>query len=238
MNHIISSEIYILDPLSSEDISAIETALEKKIPEPLRSLLVKVGFLQNAISGDWPLSAQEFIEMQKWIPDGYTAFINDGAGNCYVTSDQGGLHLWDHEINRICNTEYDFISFIDNSLRDPEPINSLSWRVQMAFDAKDDEKVMSALSKYFCIHVVGQWTFKDISPAGVSTYLLPVSEAGRQTAISKQVYAGWSRDIYYLNKVIPIAEIAKHKEIFQIMERDQAIGFKLINYGILPTDIG
>jgi hypothetical protein len=234
----ISPENYVLDPINADEMDSIEQQMGRKIPSKLRNIVSKVGFLQNAIGGNWPQSTSEFIEMQESIPAGHVAFMNDGAGNYYVVSPENTLLLWDHEMGELVHEDSEFTSFINEFLRDPEPIDELSWHVQMAFDATDDQVVLSTLSEHFDIQVIVDWKFKDTSPAGVSTYLLQIKVVDQETLISKQIYDGWGHDIYYLNMVIPINEIAKHKDIFKAMESNQLLKFKLVNYGIMPTDLG
>jgi hypothetical protein len=99
----ITPENYMLDSLDPDVIAEIESELGCKIPEPLCSLLVRIGFLQNVIAGDWPGSRREFLSMQEYMPDGCVAFMGDGAGNYYVMCSDGKLVFWDHETNQTGN---------------------------------------------------------------------------------------------------------------------------------------
>lgn len=234
----IEPDTYVLDPIDPDEMDSIESQMGRKVPTTFRKIFMKVGFLQNAISGDWPQSAREFIGMQECIPDGHVAFMNDGAGNYFVVSEQDVLMFWDHETGELSNHNSDLQTFINESLRDPEPVGDQSWHVQMAFDVIDEQSVLQALKKTFVLDLSGQWEFKDTSPAGVSTHLLRINEAGKPGLVSKQTYAGWEHDIIYYNRVIPIDEIGKHRMIFRNFENDPSFRFKLVNYGILPTELG
>ena len=235
----ISSDIYFLDPINTDEMSNIELNLGRKIQPSLRSVISKVGFLQNAIGGNWPRSTIEFIKMQELIPNGHVAFMDDGSGNYYVISSDNRIKLWDHEIDKIISTEFDDLdSFIYKSLLTPEPLTKQSWHVQMAFDVNHVQPIVDLLSDRFGLTFVGEWEYKDTSPSGVSCYLLGFTEPGNIGAITKQTYAGWNKDVIYCNRIIPIKDIKKYQRIFMDLESDSSLKFKLIDYGIMSTDSG
>ncbi len=233
----ITPENYMLDSLDPDVIAEIESELGCKIPEPLCSLLVRIGFLQNVIAGDWPGSRREFLSMQEYMPDGCVAFMGDGAGNYYVMCSDGKLVFWDHETNQTDGMDQDFEDFITGLVRDPEPPDKLAWRTQLAFDSNNDAVVLGLLGQYLGVKVAGDWAFKDTSPDDVYTYTLPVTTEEGPSIVSKQRYEGWSNDIYYFNKVIPTSQIEQYKRIFDALENDTSVKFTLIDYGILPTDL-
>jgi hypothetical protein len=234
----IDSEKYVLDPILEDQIAEIEEQIGQEIPNELRDVVSQVGFLQNAIGGDWPQSAREFIEMQEWIPEGHVAFMGDGAGNYYVVSTDSQLLFWDHETGGLTECSGDFKSFINGILLDPDPLDEVSWHVQLSFDVNEDQVIIELLVDGFGLHLLGGWEFKDTSPAGVSEYLMRFEENGKLGVISKLSYAGWDHDIVSFNRVIPIANISQHREMFQDFESDASLRFKLVNYGIMPTDLG
>jgi len=233
----IDREQYVLDELLPEALEEIEGVIGHRIPTPLREVLSKVGWLQNVFRGNWPQSCDEFIRMQELAPDGYTAFIDDGASNYYVMSEEGHLRFWDHEADVAHDTDEDFQSFMDGLIRAPEPSEDLAWHVQMAFNANGSDDVIELLAEHLGLTPVGAWAQKDTSSAGVTTHVLPVVVDGIDAQVSRQSYAEWDDDIFYLNRVIPIDRINAYRNIFQKLEEAECVQFKLVNYGILPADL-
>lgn len=235
---LINSEKYVLDPIREAQMAEIEERIGQKIPGDLRDLVSKVGFLQNAIGGDWPQSANEFIEMQEGMPGVHVAFMGDGAGNSYVVSADNRLLFWDHETGEFSEKHGDFKSFINDLLREPVPLDELSWHVQLAFDVNQDQAVIKLLVDNFGLNPIGDWEYQETSVADVSSYHLRFKEDEKPGVISKLSYDGWDHDSIFFNRTIPISALSRYRQMFDDFESDKSLRFTLIDYGIMRTDIG
>ncbi len=119
-----------------------------------------------------------------------------------------------------------------------EKSESTTLKGLLSFDVNQVQAVIELLIDKFGLEIMGDWEFKDTSSSGVSEYLLRFEENGKPGVISKLSYGGWGHDIISFNRVIPIANISRHREMFQDFESDTSLRFKLVNYGIMPTDLG
>jgi hypothetical protein len=233
----IDKSLYVLDQLSDDSISIIELKSKRRIPTVLRKFMSEIGFLHNVIAGDWAQDEQSFVEMQEVVPNGYVAFMGDGCGNYYVTSDDESVLLWDHEDGKLHSQNCHFMEFIERYLREPEPIDSLSWQVQLSFDCSNETVIIDLLSKRFGLKTVGKWKFEEKSSAGVSSYILKYKSGNGDGSIGKLTNKDWEWDMISMDFTVPIQDIARYKRIFDELSSMNEIRFKLINYGILPTDL-
>jgi hypothetical protein len=232
----INRDDYILDSIHEDVLRIIEARISRVIPTQLRELLATVGFLQNAIGSNWPESSEEFVRMQDQIPQEYVAFADDGAGNHFIVSIDNHVSLWNHEELTSNDMGMEIKAFISEIIRDPEPLDELSWQVQMAFSSNNEEIIFVTLFDEFGMRVMGEWQFDGTEKSGVSTFHRKVTSGSAHTRLEKLACDTWDVDIISHNLSIPIVDVPRYKNIFAQMRDNPALGFKLVNYGILPSD--
>lgn len=224
--------MYVTSPLCEKDVYDIECRIGKRLPSQMRELLLEVGFLNNVIHGDWPQDAEEFIAMQKDIPNDHIAVVGDGAGNYICINDAGGVSFWDHELSILKHKSYNFEYFLQRNLREPENKVIISWRVQLSFDSAFEDEVLVEISKVLGQEINGAWQYSGVSPAGVKSYELHYGDSMNEKCLHRLVYDKWKCNQISVDLSIPITEIKEYQCKFALLSSNPRIGFKLVNYGI------
>ena len=226
---------YFLDPQDSAAIESIELAVGRPMPENLRRILQKIGFLQNAIT-DWPESSKEFISMLECIPSPYYAVMGDGAGNYFILGQTEKLLFWDHETEQSSPSGDTLEKFIQGNLRPPENLGSLAWHIQLSLNSITDTSALAFYKDLLQVETTGPWLDKGTSPADVHCYEAEWTSPSLKGTVSKSTYNGWPKNMYSIDLTISIQDIYSWKSKLTSLERSES-DFKVISYGLMPKDL-
>lgn len=238
-NKMLSSDTlsnYVSTPLSDAEIAAVEKACGRALPKDVRSWLETVGSPQN-VCHRLPDNADRFATMQRSMPNDTFAFAtDDDLDAVFAIGPQNTVLKFTYGQKQPVDTGTTFWDYVNNNLAEPLGDIKLAWHTQLSFSTDKEEEVLALLSRAFSLTEFEGWAYVDTSPANVITHHNNCNSPHGSTFVSRQTYRGWNTPICYFNYKIPLDDIRSLKATFRHFD-GESVGFKLIDYGILPFDL-
>ena len=221
---------YVTCPLSPDEVERLEHEAGGPIPSGFRTFLLSVGIPQSLIATIIHDEQSMIAHQKRRESDGFV-FAEPGEGLLLETSD-GTVLEYVYGEHRIA---YDnFRDFLRDNLEDPHDPDQFCWAVQLSFTTHDEQRVRQSLRDRLGLSFDQPWEKVDISPAGVTSYRTTCSSPARDT-LKRLEYPAWDSPMLFLDQRLSPPEIRAFKDHLGTWSASN-LGFKLINYGILPKD--
>ena len=228
--HGLNLDQYVTCPLNDYEVADIATKAGKPIPSGVSEFLRAVGMPQNVI----PAFAQdeaELVDLQKYEP------------NCFVFGIFGEDYLAESLTGEIVNVSADregviasdFAAFLSDYAVLPENKEDLCWSIQLSFKMGGDAEIRAILAEILGLNFEPGWRFRSRSPASVDVYATSAM-CNPKMEFRRLEYSGWKTHMYFLNQNISVDSIHEFKQRLKLIGT-RNVGFKLVNYGILPKHI-
>lgn len=221
---------YVTCPLSESEVRFLETAMQRSIPAGFRGFLREVGVPQNLV----PQMIQDEYALV------FNQRYNDSDG--LVFAEPAESLLVETTSGEIVELAYDerrtvyasFGEFLQDNISLPHDPSEMCWAVQLSFATKDEVRVMQTLEDHLGAVFEGSWEKLDTSPAGVTSFKMACS-APEHPHLKRLEYSAWNTPQYFLNQRVSPPRIADFKGSIAALSSAN-LGFKLVNYGIMPMD--
>jgi hypothetical protein len=202
----------------------------------VRSWLETVGSPQN-VCYRLPDNADRFATMQRSMPsDTFTFATDDDLDAVFAVGPQNTVLKFTYGQEQPVDTGISFWDYVERNLAEPLGDIELAWHTQLSFSTDREHEVIALLSRAFSLTDFEGWAYIDTSPADVVTHHNNCNSPRGSTFVSRQTYHGWTTPICYFNYKIPLNDIRSLKTTFRHFD-GASVGFKLIDYGILPFDL-
>jgi hypothetical protein len=161
--------------------------------------------------------------------DGFV-FAEPGESLLAETPEGPILEVDDEERRVVCASFEDYLA---GAARPPPASSEEScWAVQLMFATQSEAGVRATLGELLGLRFTPNWTAERTSPAGVVTFKAPCANLS-QPGFAKMEYPGWTTPIFVLNQSVEPSRMREFRRYFRTWSRGN-IGFKLVNYGVLP----
>lgn len=226
---------YVIHPISDEEIDALASALDRPLPTQIRELLRTIGCPQN-FCRRLPDDERKLVEMQRGAGDGCFVFASDPNEDPIVCDATGRVFRLDPYDRRHESVAESVEAYVRLEAREPDPAPQ-AWHVQFTFQTNEVDEAMNALSEALGSKAETDWIHRDTSPAGVVTQCRRLSGPDGDYELSRLTYDGWESPTLALDYRFRPADIDRGRRIARRLE-ETPYGFALVNYGILPYDLG
>jgi hypothetical protein len=222
---------FITCPLRDDELQDLERAAAQPIPSGFRHFLSKVGFPQNLVPSAFQ-DERAILEAQVYGRNVGFVFAEPGEVVLAETP-SGAIVEIDGDRQRLAHGSFD--DFVVSEMRDPTEPALLCWAVQLCFATDAESGVRATLQELLGVTFADRWQQQSLSSAGVtSECALPVN--GRGARLKRLSYPGWSTPMFFLNQSVAPPSMSEFKSYVRGWSASP-LGFKLVNYGILPKEI-
>jgi hypothetical protein len=222
---------YVTCPLSEDEVGVLEAEMGRLIPAGFRSFLLQVGIPQSLVSEIIHDEGALVRKQRSWKSDGFV-FAEPGEGVLVETA-RGEVIEASYGESRVAFRSFD--AFLADSIAQPHDPNELCWAVQLSFATRDEQRVRETLQHHLGVQFDVPWERLKVSRAGVTSYRAACLSVDHRD-LKRLEYPGWDSPIFFLDQRVPSARIRTLKSSLTAW-RFSDLGFKLVNYGILPKDL-
>lgn len=226
---------YVTNPLTEEELGTLEELLDRSIPSVVREILTTIGFPQN-VCYRLPEDEFELTRMQTDVHPDFFGFAHDEDEDLLLCDSAGNVFKHASRLDNYKVIGHSVAQFVKANIVEAETNVELAWHTQLSFHTNREDAVIAALGETFHLTSESGWQYSDTSPADVVTDVRHFESTAGEKRLSRLSYHGWDEPIFFINFRFRPDEIKTAKaRIKQLTEAD--VGFKLVNYGILPFNL-
>jgi hypothetical protein len=222
---------YVTCPLSEGEVQFLEAKMQKPIPLGFRGFLLKVGVPQNLVPH--MIQDEDALVFNQRYHDAHGIVFAEPAESFLVETASGEIIELAYEESRAAYASFE--DFLEDNISPPHDPSEMGWAVQLSFATSDEARVLQTLEDHLGTVYEGTWERLDISPAGVTSFQMACL-APAHPHLKRLEYSGWTTPIYFLDQRVSPPQIADLKTPIAAW-RSLDLGFKLVNYGIMPMEL-